>query len=240
MRESTRKLNCIAIDDEPLALELIESHISKIPYLTFVGGFPDPMKALHVLKTESIDLIFLDINMPDVSGIDFLKSLAQPPKVVFTTAYDNYAIQGFELNAVDYLLKPVSFSRFLLAADRVLESLQPRLYREADDTPEYIFVKSEHNVLKVSCDDIFYVEGYKDYVKIFTKETRPILTINTIKSIENLLSSRRFARIHKSYIISVGKIKSFRNGKVLVGEKHIPIGDSYREFFNQRIVAGRI
>jgi DNA-binding LytR/AlgR family response regulator len=230
------KIKCIAIDDEPLALDLIESYINKVPYLQFMGAFEDPVDALSLLKKESIDLIYLDINMPDVTGIDFLKGLENPPQVIFITAYDKFAVQGFELKVADYLLKPVAFSRFLLASDRVMEQLK-LMNQKAND---FIFVKSEHNVLKIDLNEIHYIEGFKDYVKIFTNEQRPILTINTFKSLQDILPSTLFLRIHKSYVIAINKIKSFRNGKVLVKDKHIPIGDSYREIFNKKIVAGRL
>lgn len=239
MNKERPKIACIAIDDEPLALDLIESYIKKIPYLDFRGGYADPVQALEVLKNEKIDLVYLDINMPDISGIDLLKGLSDRPKVVFITAYDAFAVQGFELNAVDYLLKPVSFSRFLLTAERVLEIMSLKKI-SPPVKHNFIFVKSEHNVLKISFDDIFYIEGYKDYVKIITNEVKPILTLTTIKSINDILSIDEFIRIHKSYIISIQKIKSFRNGKVLVKDKYIPIGDSYRENFNQRIVKGHM
>lgn len=239
MSQNIQKMRCIAIDDEPLALDLVESYIRKIPYLDFRGGYADPLQALEVLKNEKIDLLYLDINMPDVSGIDILKGLSDPPKVVFITAYDTFAVQGFELNAVDYLLKPVSFSRFLLATERVLEIVSVKKTNQPV-RHNFILVKSEHNVIKISFDDIFYIEGYKDYVKIITNETRPILSLTTIKSIHDILSNDEFIRIHKSYIISIQKIKSFRNGKVLVKDKYIPIGDSYRENFSLQIVKGHM
>jgi DNA-binding LytR/AlgR family response regulator len=234
------KIKCIAIDDEPLALELIEAHVKKIPYLQFCGAFDNPIKALSVLKNDEIDLIYLDINMPDLSGIDFLKGIQNPPLVIFITAYEQFAIQGFELQATDYLLKPVSFNRFLLAADRALELLKLKGKPAAGKPTDFMFVKSEHNILKISFNDIHYIEGFKDYVKIFTNETKPVLTINTFKSLEELLPENLFIRIHKSYVIAIDKIKSFRNGKVLVKDKHIPIGDSYREVFNKKIVSGRL
>jgi DNA-binding LytR/AlgR family response regulator len=234
------KIKCIAIDDEPLSLQLIESHVRKIPFLQFCGSFDNPVKALSVIKENEIDLIYLDINMPDLSGIDFLKGIQNPPLVIFITAYEQFAVQGFELHATDYLLKPVPFNRFLLAADRALELLKLKGKPATTRPTDFMFVKSEHNILKISFDDIHYIEGFKDYVKIFTNETKPLLTINTFKSLEELLPPTLFIRIHKSYVIAIDKIKSFRNGKVLVKDKHIPIGDSYREVFNKRIVSGRL
>lgn len=241
MGKETHGIRCIAIDDEPLALELIGSYINKIPYLTLVGSFSDPTKALQLLRSESIDLIFLDIQMPDLSGIDFIKGLEKAPSVIFITAYDNFAVEGFELHAVDYLLKPVAFSRFLLAVGRAQNTIMAETsFSHSVSHQDYIFVKSEHNVLKISLSDIYYIEGYKDYVKIYTSETKPILTLNTIKALEDILPAGDFIRIHKSFIVSISKMKSFRNGKVLVREKHVPIGDSYREMFMERVVTGRI
>lgn len=238
------RLKCVVIDDEPLALGLIESYILKIPYLQLMGAYEDPFQALILLKEETIDLLFLDINMPDITGTEFFKSLKNPPQVIFITAYDQYAVQGFELQALDYLLKPVSFQRFLSASDRALEYLKIRKHpvtERADpaNLNNFIFVKSEHNLIRVSLEDIHYIEGYKDYVKIFTTHSKPILTITTFKSLEQLLP-KSFIRIHKSFIICVDKIVSLRNGKVLVKDKHIPIGESYKDVFQHKVVAGRV
>lgn len=236
------RIKCVVIDDEPLALGLVESYIKKIPYLELAGAFEDPFRALMLLKDEQVDLLFLDINMPDISGMEFFKSLKNPPQVIFITAYDQFAVQGFELQAIDYLLKPVSFQRFMFAADRALEYFRSKS-RSGNFQPggdDFIFVKSEHNVIKVLVKEIHFIEGYKDYVKIFTSDPRPILTITTIKSLEQILPPRRFIRIHKSFLISIEKIISFRNGKVLIKDKHIPIGDSYKDVFQERVIAGRL
>jgi DNA-binding LytR/AlgR family response regulator len=227
------KLKCIAIDDEPLALELIESYINKVSYLQLKGIFSNPVKAMEFIKQNEIDLLFLDINMPDVIGIDFVKGLKNPPKVIFITAYENYALQGFEVSAIDYLVKPVSFSRFLVATEKALDLVTSRIRKN-----DFIFVKSEHNTIKVELDRVHYIEGYKDYLKIYTEQARPLLTITTFKNIEELLPSN-FLRIHKSYIVAIDKIISFRNGKVLVKDKHIPIGDSYKEIFTKVVLEGR-
>jgi DNA-binding LytR/AlgR family response regulator len=228
-------INCIVIDDEPLALDLIASHIQKVSYLQLKGLFHRAIDAMKVLHEEKIDLIFLDINMPDISGIEFLKGLQNPPKVIFITAYDQFAVQGFEVNAVDYLLKPVSFNRFLLASNRALALMDKR----SSASGEYIFVRSEHNNIRVALDSIHYIEGYRDYLKIHTADKLPILTITTFKAIEALLPDT-FLRIHRSYIISVDKIVLFRNSNVLVKDKYIPIGESYRELFHNAVVAGKI
>lgn len=228
------KIRVVAIDDEPLALALIEDHIKKIPYLELVGSFYNPLEALDLIKMGGVDLLFLDINMPDIIGVDFIRGLPSPPKVIFITAYDHYAVQGFEVNAVDYLLKPVSFARFLSSVERV-RTLESTKQKKED----FIFVKSEHNIIKVDLKIIEYIEGYKDYLKIYTDQLKPILTITTFKAIEQLLPDD-FLRIHKSYIVSIKKIVSFRNGKVLVKGKQLPIGDSYKEIFNKVVVEGRL
>jgi two-component system, LytTR family, response regulator len=228
------KIKTIAIDDEPLALKLIESHISKVPYLELAGAFYNPLDALEVLKKETVDLLCLDINMPDILGIDFMKGLQNPPKVIFITAYDTYAVQGFEVNAVDYLLKPVAFNRFLAAVEKVRD-LKFQTKKEND----FILVKSEHTIIKVNLNSIYYIEGYKDYLKIYTDQPKPILTISTFKAMEELLPAD-FLRIHKSYMVAIDKITSFRSGKVLVKDKHVPIGESYKELFHTRVVDGRL
>ncbi len=231
------KINCIVIDDEPLALELIESYIMKVSYLQLKGLYHKPFNAIETLRTEKIDLIYLDINMPDITGIEFLKGLSNPPKVIFITAYDHFAVQGFEVNAVDYLLKPVPFHRFLLATDRAFDLLKKKDHETKP--PDYIFVKAEHNTIKIPLESIYYIQGYKDYLKIYNDGASPILTITTLKNMENLLPSG-FLRVHRSYIISINKITSFRNAKVRIKGKDIPIGDSYRDFFHRTVVDGKL
>ncbi len=231
------KINCIVIDDEPLALELIESYINRVPHLELKGLYHNAFDAIEILRTDAIDLIYLDINMPDITGVDFLKGITSPPKVIFITAYDTFAVQGFELNAVDYLLKPVPFNRFMIATDRAYEALSKK---ETDSgIHDYILVKAEHNTIKIKLDSIYYIEGYKDYLKIYTDDPLPLLTITTFKTMEELLPSR-FIRIHRSYIISINKITSFRNSKVRIKDKYIPIGESYNELFYQSVIHGKM
>ena len=229
------KINCIVIDDEPLALELVESYIKKVPYLHLKGLFYEPFSAIEMLRSDKVDLIFLDVNMPDISGIEFLKSFDKPPAFIFITAYDQFAVQGFELNALDYLLKPVPFNRFLKASDRAFEMLKSK----EPVLDGFIFVKSEHNTIKVSLSSIYFIEGYKDYLKIYTDDVNPILTLTTLKAFEELLPAS-FQRVHRSYIISVSKIISFRNAKVYIKNRYIPIGESYTEQFQRLVVEGRL
>jgi DNA-binding LytR/AlgR family response regulator len=233
------KINCIAIDDEPPALDKLVQYIQKIPYLVLAGAFENASKGLEMLKQTQVDLMYLDINMPDISGIELIRGLNDPPEIILTTAYQQYALEGFELNVTDYLLKPFSFNRFLKATERAHDQLllQAKVQPAPDD---FMFVKSEHNIIKIAFSDIHYVEGYKDYVKIYLQQERPVLTISSLKSIEDLLPPGRFLRIHKSFIISVDKIVSLRNGKIKIKEKSIPIGDSYRDTFQNMVMKGRL
>ena len=237
-------IKCIIIDDEPLAIELLEEYVSKVPYLKLLASFENSFKALNFLKENEVDLIFLDIHMPDFSGIDFFKSLQHPPRVIMTTAYAKYAVEGFELNAVDYLLKPFSFNRLLRATDKLYDMMQKGpvtiLEREQPHVDDYIFLKSTHNIIKVNLSDIEYVEGYKDYLKVYIGEQQPILTIKSLKALENVLPQDVFVRIHKSYIVSINKIKSYRKGKVKIRDKYLPIGDSYKSMFNKMVLEGRM
>ncbi len=232
-------INCIAIDDEPLALELVESFVKKIPFLNLLGTFDSSGDAFTKINKMPIDLIFLDINMPDINGLQLIRSLENAPKVIFTTAYDSFAIQGFELNAVDYLLKPFSFERFLIAAEKAQQRIDKNnTIHEAHDN--YIFLKTEHNIVKLMLDDIYFVEGYKDYLKIHTAAKNPILTLKSMKSMQGILEGKGFVRIHRSYIVSVNKIHSLRNGKIRIKETSLPIGDNYKEDFHEQVLEGKI
>lgn len=234
-------INCIAVDDEPLALDLLEGFIKKIPYLNLKGRFEHTQEALLALKRTEISLIFLDINMPDLNGIQFLKTLTHPPLVIFTTAYESYALEGFELNAVDYLLKPFSFERLLQSTNRVLDLVSPKDSPATSSiTDDYIFVRTEHNTVKIKTDQIQYVEGLKDYVKIFASEPKPIFTIKSMKSMDKILRPLGFIRVHRSYIVSIDKIHSVRNGRIRMKDKTIPIGQSYRDHFDQVVIKGKI
>ncbi len=234
------KINCVVIDDEPLALDLVGGFVNKVPYLNLFGAFDSSSEALSVIKNEPIDLIYSDINMPDINGLQLIKSLDQDPKVIFTTAYDSYALQGFELNAIDYLLKPFSFERFMIATERAQDRIVGNKPMIQEITNDYIFVKTEHNILKLPLDDIFFIEGYKDYLKIHTSERRPILTLKSMKSMEKILEGKGFVRIHRSYIISIDKIHSLRNGKIKIKETSLPIGDNYKDEFHEKVLEGRI
>jgi DNA-binding LytR/AlgR family response regulator len=222
-------MRCIAVDDEPLALDLLEDNIKRVPYLQLVKRCKNAFEANEVLVHEKIDLIFLDVQMPGISGIQFLQSVKTPPLVIFITAYEKFALDGFNLDAVDYLLKPVSFERFLKATGKAYELFNFKQLN-ASTLQEYLFVNADYNLLRVNLSDILYIEGLKDYVKIFLSSAqRPVITRMSMKTVEEKLPSTQFSRIHKSFIVSIGKIVSIRRGKISIGSVHIPISEHYRD-----------
>ena len=231
-------INAIIVDDEPLAQDVLETYIEKIPEITLLAKCNNALEANEVLKKESVDLMFLDIQMPQLTGIDFLKTLSRPPIVIFTTAYPNYALEGFELNALDYLLKPISLERFMKAVNKAIEQIElqrkdaaPESPTQGDD-PDFIFVKADKKLVKISYDDIIYIEGLKDYVIIRMNESR-VITLQTMKSLEAKLPQANFKRIHRSYIVNIDKIDAVMGNMIEVQEKnqakHLPIGKNYRD-----------
>jgi DNA-binding LytR/AlgR family response regulator len=223
-------MKCIAVDDESLALDLLEDNIRKVPFLTLVKRCKNAFEAHEVVMKENIDLMFLDIQMPGISGVQFLQSISNPPLVIFITAYEQFALQGFNLDVVDYLLKPVSFDRFLKAANKAHELFTLKNAAPSVNSNEYLFVNSEYNLVKINIRDIIYIEGLKDYIKIFiSNATRPIITRLSMKSIEEKLPSDRFVRVHKSFIIAIDKIISIRKGKISINNVHVPISEHYKE-----------
>lgn len=228
-------MNCIAVDDEPLALNLIESFINKVSFLTLKAKCKSAFEAVEVLKNEHIDLIFLDIHMPDLSGIDFIKNTPNLPLVIFTTAYDNHAIEGFELNVIDYLVKPIPFNRFVKAANKAYDyyNLNSASHK-AEPSNDFMFVKADYQLLRINFSDINYIEGLKDYVKVNIGH-KNILTLQSMKAMEEKLPSSKFMRIHRSFIVSLDKIESVKKSMVRIGEKNIPVSDMYRDAFFERI-----
>ncbi len=226
-------LRCIAIDDEPLALELLEDNISKVPYLQLVASCSNPVEAMKVLQEQSIDLIFLDIQMPGLTGIQFLQSLTQKPMAILITAYEKYALEGFNLDVVDYLVKPVSLDRFIKACNKAWELYQLRhkpVTNATGSVPEYIFVNVDYSLLKVVLSDILWIEGLKDYIRIHLKSTnKPVITRMGMKAIEDELPASRFIRIHKSYIVSKNHITAVRKNSVFLDETELPVSDNYRD-----------
>lgn len=224
-------LRCIAIDDEPLALELLEDNISKVPYLHLVASCSNPVEAMKVLQEQPADLIFLDIQMPGFSGIQFLQSLGQKkPMAILITAYEKYALEGFNLDVIDYLVKPVSLDRFIKACNKAWELYQLRQPSPNEPEKEYIFVNVDYSLLKVVLNDILWIEGLKDYIRIHLKSTnKPVITRMGMKVIEDELPVSRFIRIHKSYIVSKNQITAVRKNSVFLGEAELPVSDNYRD-----------
>lgn len=223
------QLKCIAIDDEPLALELLHNYASRLPALDWQGGFDDAVKGLEWLQHNMTGLLFLDINMPDISGIELARALTNKPQIIFTTAYKEFAFEGFELEATDYLLKPIRFERFEKAVEKALSV--SKLRETAGEGNNFILVKSEYRIVKVPLDQIDYIEGLEDYIKINLLNERPVLTLLTLKNILEKLPASQFQRIHRSYIVPVNKIKAILNRKVqLTSGKELPVSDSYLDF----------
>lgn len=230
-------IRCIIIDDEPMARDVVRRYIKMIPSLGLTGEFGNAIEATIFLQNNEVDMIFLDIQMPQLSGIDFVKSLRQRPIVIFTTAHKAYAFDGFELDVADYLLKPIRFDRFLRAVNKALpqKSLTQDIYSDdkINNSDPFIYLRADRKMKKVLLEDIIYVESDRDYVKVFT-EKGTITSRQTISSIEAILSESEFLRIHRSYIVSVCKLKSFTNETVEIGDKKLPIGKFYRNNFLKR------
>ena len=218
-------ISCVAIDDEPLALVVLQDYIGKVPTLELKKSFTDAFAALEYLKREEVGLLFLDIRMPQITGIQLLKSLPKPPLVIFTTAYSNYAVEGFNLDAIYFLLKPFEFDRFLKSVNKASEYLNYKDKPYISESFGFIFVKSDYQIVKINVDDIKLIEGMDDYVKIFTNE-KMVLT-NILKK----LPASKFARVHRSFIVPLNRIESVRNKRIKIEDKIIPVGDSYADSF---------
>jgi two-component system LytT family response regulator len=242
------KLKCIAVDDEPLALDILEDYISKVPFLELVKRTENAIDALQLVQAGGIDLVFLDVQMPDLTGIQFLKIASGKSNYILTTAYSQYALESYDLNVSDYLLKPIAFDRFYKAVEKV-HNLVKKTEAPAPVAPlltlsaatvspqavqNFIFVKTEHKIQKIELDDILYIEGLKDYISIFTKAER-VITLQNMKRMEETLPQTQFIRVHKSYIIALDKIESIERSRISIFGKIIPIGDTYREEFFKRI-----
>ena len=237
-------IRCMAIDDEPLALQQIAAYIGKVPFLELAAQCQSALEAHAFLQHDTVDVIFCDINMPDLNGMDFIKALVAPPLVVFTTAYAEYAVEGFKVNAVDYLLKPFGLQDFMRAANRIQERLQPQsppashlspLISESDDV---IFLKTDYRIVKVAISDIRYVEAMSEYLKVYLEsDAKPIVTLLSMKKMEERLPDT-FMRIHRSYIINLNKIQEVNKNRVIMdSETYLPIGDMYKETFQKYIDA---
>jgi two-component system response regulator LytT len=240
-------LNCIAVDDEPLALGLVSSFIEQTPFLKLIGRFSSAVEALRAIHAEKIDVVFLDIQMPDLNGIELARVLdnskTNKPRIIFTTAYNQFALEGYRVDALDYLLKPFNYEEFLHAANKALaygELLEksnapavaaPTIHEERIED-EYLFLKVEYQLVRIALNDILYIEGLKDYVKVWLKSAeKPILSLTSLKSLEEKLPSKRFMRVHRSFIVSLDKINSITRNALQIGKVNITVGDQYKEAF---------
>ncbi|MBR5726114.1 MAG: response regulator transcription factor [Muribaculaceae bacterium] len=237
-------IKCAIVDDEPLAVELLASYVKKIPFLELCGKYSNATDALQGITEQPVELLFLDIQMPELNGLELSKMLPENTRIVFTTAFNQYAVDGFRVNALDYLLKPISYADFLEACNKAMQWFQLVQQNEqpttspAEEEPRSIFVKSEYKLLQIDLDDIRYIEGLKDYVKIYTEQSpRPILSLMNMKAIEQMLPASRFIRVHRSYIVQKSKIREIERNRIVFGDVYIPIGDSYKQAFQDFINA---
>jgi len=226
----------IAIDDEPLALQLICGYIKKTSGLTLVGSFDNPLDASDFLKENKADLIFIDIQMPDLTGIEFTRLLKKGPKVIFTTAYEKYALEGYKLEVVDYLLKPFSYEEFLKAVRKVerLINLEAKVLKDVEANDQFLFLKSDYKIKRINFNDILYIEGLKDYVKVFiANNPKPILSLTSLKLLETKLPEKMFMRVHRSFIVNLEKIDTIERSRIVFGKDYIPVGDQYKDKFQE-------
>lgn len=233
---STTPLRCAIIDDEPLALDLLESYIKRTPFLVLVGRYSNALQALEGLANHHADLIFCDIQMPELDGIRLSKMLPKSARVIFTTAFSDYAVDGFRVHALDYLLKPISYPTFCEAANRALEHFRsievsvPLSAEPYGQAPDSLFVKSEYKLIRVFHDEILYIEGFKDYIKIYLEgDKKPIFSLMNMKMLEEKLPTTKFQRLHRSYIVNLSKITLIERGQVVFGDKYLPISDTYKK-----------
>jgi DNA-binding LytR/AlgR family response regulator len=231
------KIRCAVIDDEPLALGMMASYVKKTPFLELVGSYNSAIQAMQELQKTPADLLFLDIQMPELNGLDFSRMVPPQTRIVFTTAFDQYAIDGYRVNALDYLLKPISYPNFLQAANKAQEWFKlvvqgQQGQQSKEEEVQSIFVKSEYKQVQVMLDDILYIEGLKDYIKIYEEgHDKPLLSLMSMKAMEEMLPANRFMRVHRSYIVQKSKIRVVEHNRIVFGKTYIPVGDSYKDIF---------
>ena len=231
-------IRCIAIDDEPLALKQIADYISKTPFLELAGLCESALQALELLDKTPVDLMFVDVNMPDLCGMDFVKTLENPPFIVFVTAYSEYALEGFRVDAIDYLLKPISYSDFLKSANKVKAWFDAMQQKPAEvmSNKDFLFIKSEYKILRINFDDIKYIEAMSEYIRIHLVNSKPVMTQLSMKSIEDQLPEDRFMRVHRSFIINLSKISVIERNRIIFdGTVYIPVSDQYKSKFQNYI-----
>jgi len=233
-------ISCSIIDDEPLAVSLLESYVKKTPFLALKGTYNSAILALSELNAHPVDLLFLDIQMPELNGMEFSRMVSEQTRVIFTTAFEQYALDSYKVNALGYLLKPISYADFLQSAQKALQWVE--LYNNRQNSnlapqkadPESIFIKTERRLVQIELNRILYIEGLKDYVKIFVEgEVHPVLSLMSMKTMEELLPSNKFIRVHRSFIVQPEKIKVIERSRIVFGKTYIPISDSYKDNFNE-------
>lgn len=223
-------LNCAIIDDEPLAVDLLSNYVKKTPTLHLVGGFNSAITAIRTIRENPVDILFLDIQMPEISGLEFAQLLPEDTKIIFTTAFDQYAVQGFKVGALDYLLKPISYDSFIKSTTKAFKYFEKVRKQELFQKDKFIFVKSDYKLMRLMLDDILYIEGLKDYVKIFLDYgKKPMMSLINMKKIDEFLPHPRFLRVHRSFIVNMEKVKMVDRTRIVIGDIFIPISDSYKE-----------
>ena len=225
-------LKCAIVDDEPLALELLKSYVKKTPVLELNGAYSSAIEAMKMLPDNPVDLLFLDIQMPELNGLEFSHMVPEDTRIVFTTAFGQYALDGYKVNALDYLLKPISYTDFLQSVNKAVQWFDRKrgTDNEPTDKPDYIYVKSDYTLIQISLKDILYIEGLKDYVKIHLEgESRPILSLTSLKALEEKLPTDRFIRVHRSYIVQKQKIRVIDKARIVFGKEYIPVSESYKQ-----------
>jgi len=232
-------IRCLATDDEPLALKQIVSYINKTPFLQLIGQCESAIQTIEVLKNNTIDLMFIDINMPDLNGLDLVKTLEKPPIIVFVTAHSEYAMEGFRVNAIDYLLKPIGYVDFLKSANKAKSWFDAYSHPGSGDVKtnrEFLFVKSDYKILRISFNEIKYIEGMSEYIKIVRVDSNPVMTLLSMKYIEDVLPKEKFLRVHRSYIVNLSKISVIERNRIILDEKVvIPVGNQYKSKFQNYI-----
>ena len=242
-------LRCALVDDEPLALSLLESYVRKTDSLELCGSYSSAIQAMKSLPEHPVDLLFLDIQMPELNGLEFSRMVSDNTRIIFTTAFEQYAIDGYRVNALDYLLKPISYNDFIEAVNKALQWFELRKKAETPDSVQtslptdsnHIYVKSDYKIVQIELDKILYIEGLKDYIKIYTEDNpRPILSLTSMKTMEEKLPSNRFIRVHRSYIVQKQKIKIIDKGRIVFGKEYIPVSDSFKQelqnYVNEHII----
>jgi len=232
---SNLKITCVIVDDEPMALNLVESYVEKTPFLILKNKFSSAIEALEFIKKEPVDLLFLDIQMPDLTGIEFSKMLPKETRVIFTTAFDQYALEGIKVEAIDYLLKPFDYAEFLAAANKAntwFELVKGKQQRVLSEEKEFLFVKSGYKQVRIKLEDVLYFEGLKDYIKIWLKDNpKPILTLMSLKSLEEELSDTQFMRVHRSFIVSLKNIEVIERSQIIINNQRITLSEQFKSKF---------